>query len=277
MNLSKLTDKARASLERIVEAFERGDVAKLCALATYPPADMPSCNWTMRNRWMAALQTGDVDCRGFRQWKAVDRSVKKGQIAAYIIVPLIGKRKDEETDEERTTPYGYKGMPVFASFQTEGEPLDYQNQPLPDLPLLGVAHAWGLDVNTSHGGTGYLGQYRHGESITLCSPEQIVFLHELVHAADDRAGNIKKSKGQSLHNEAVAQLGAEVLRQMLGSDDKDTTGMTYAYIKSYADEEELDVISVCMDVLGRTATAIALILEAAELETLHAAAFEHAA
>ncbi len=63
--------------------------------------------------------------------------------------------------------------------------------------------------------------------------------------------------------EIVAELGAEVLRRILGSD-KDTSGNSYAYIEHYAKEKGKTVLDACLSVLQETAKVVGLILETAQ-------------
>ena len=93
--------------------------------------------------------SGSKDARGYQQWKEVDRFVKKGSKAIYILVPKIAKTVDSETGEEETILKGFMCRPVFRVEDTEGEPLDYEQNELPYLPLLERAirnfdqdHSW---------------------------------------------------------------------------------------------------------------------------------------
>ena len=202
--------------------------------------------------------------------------MKKGEKAqASILIPLIGKVDDDDDgeDNQRTRIYGFKGAAVFDITQTEGEPVDEFSHPheqlIADLPLIDVARKWGLAVDTYSGqGHKYQGLYSKTKNAILLGVEnENTWLHELIHAADDRRGNLKEH-GQHWRSETVAQLGATVLAKMIGREDIADEGKTYRYIKQYAAGANKSVESACLEVINRTATAIELILTETETSTL---------
>ena len=77
-------------LNSIISAFESGDIPEAVAIASFPILDIPSANWSFTNRTIQFL-SGTADSRGFNQWKAVNRCVKKGSKAIYILVPLFSE------------------------------------------------------------------------------------------------------------------------------------------------------------------------------------------
>jgi len=85
------TKTAEKRLMKVIEAFDKGEVAKKCAMSTFPPVKIPSQKWSLNNRWLLMLQGMNFDCRGFRQWQQVGRAVKKGEQAGFILIPLIKK------------------------------------------------------------------------------------------------------------------------------------------------------------------------------------------
>ena len=87
------------------------------------------------------------------------------------------------------------------------------------------------------------------------------FLHELVHAADGRVGSLTKVKW---HREVVAELGASVLSECLGLEEKADLGGAYAYIDGYARSEKMSTVQACIQVLDHTCRCVSLILDAAE-------------
>jgi antirestriction protein ArdC len=60
---------------------------------------------------------------GFQAWKALGRSVRKGEKALWILAPCRYKVADRETGEERWVVRGFKAVPVFDLAQTDGEDL----------------------------------------------------------------------------------------------------------------------------------------------------------
>jgi len=264
---NRFTEKAETSLHAVLEAFRDGTIAEKCAVATFPSPDLPAQKWSLNNRWLALIQTGEADCRGFRQWEQVGRKVIRGQRAAFILRPRLIKKKNPDTGKEEEHCIGFGTVAVFAAHQTEGEPLDYTQLELPDLPLIDVARAWDIDVSAQGFVGGYLGYFAHRRGseerkIVLCTAEASTFFHELCHTAHERLrGDLKA--GQDPMQEIVAELGAEILRRLLGSD-RDTSGNSFAYIERYAEKKKLTVLDACLKALQESARVVGLILETAE-------------
>ena len=94
--------------------------------------------WSLNNRLLAIMQLAhrgesleDAHMMGFRQWEKLDRHVRGGEKAIWILAPMTRKIREEAADgttKEKTIVTGFKGVPVFNVSQTEGAPL-------PDAPL----------------------------------------------------------------------------------------------------------------------------------------------
>jgi hypothetical protein len=228
---------------------------------------VPCRKWSWRNQLLVALR-GYSDARGFRQWQAVKRSVKKGEKAFFILTPLTKKLKNKETGEERVIVYGFGSAPVFGAEQTEGEPLPAADPQIDawidSLPLIDVARSWGLRVGVFDGaGTGRLGCYRRGLRIDLGVVNLSTWCHELIHAADDRGGNLREF-GQHWRSETVAELGGAVLLSILGFDHEADLGGCWEYIRCYSEKEKIEPVEACGRVLERVCVAVSLILDTAE-------------
>lgn len=254
----KTTERASAILDEITKKFSEQEFPKICAKAFINAAEIPSASWSLGNQ-IAMLMENTTDARGYRQWESVQRYVKKGSKAIYILVPMVVKRKDCK-DEDKTMTVGFKAMPVFRYEDTDGKPLEeYKPKTLP--PLFGLAEKNGLDV-----------QWRNSESgegasinipkriITLSTEAPDTFLHEMVHWYDNK--NVKLKMLQDPEQETVAQLGACVLSKMYGFDSET---YTWNYIASYAKSDSPQKVGqMCLRVLGRVQKAINAILEDAE-------------
>ena len=269
----KLYGKAEETAARLVSLFESGNLpAALAPVFVTTPDGVPSGRWSWSNRLLAALE-GHHDARGFRQWQEVGRHVKKGEKAFAILAPLFAKMRDAETGEEKPRPYGFKGVPVFGYSQTEGAPIpEYAaaDSLLRSLPLVTVAQAWGINVTTADlTGRGSLGYYSAGASaIVLGDHNAQTWAHELMHAADDRAGNLKRGgKDDKARAEVVAELGAATLLTMLGHPQADTGG-TWQYVKAWCERTGKPPIGECIACINRICAAIDLIVKTAgTLET----------
>jgi hypothetical protein len=229
-------------------------------------APIPAARWSMCNQLLAYIQTGQLDCRGFRQWQQVNRYVTKGAHAAYILGPVT--IKDKESDELKLV--GFKSIPVFPLSATDGEPLpepvDLAPAALP--PLANVATAWGLRVDYIPGNDRYYGQYSHfSKTIRLATHDENTFFHELAHAAHARIESFKG--GQDPRQETIAEFTACVLMGIYGL--KDETGNTWEYIQHYNPESPVKAIMSALDTIEKV---LDLILTAAsqpaEMEPCHA-------
>jgi hypothetical protein len=238
---------------------------------------VPCRAWSWSNQLLTAL-AGHSDARGFRQWLDVGRAVRKGARAFQILGPLTVKRRERDSESgeerERMALVGFKSIPVFGRDQTDvidGEKWARASKDgaeaerfIAGLPVVSVARAWGLNVETYNGTTGRaLGYYRHGQAIALGVKNLSTWAHELCHAADDRCvGGLKG--GQHFDQETVAELGGAVLLTVLGYDAEADIGGVWVYIKGYCEREKKTPIAVCQKLLERICNAVALILDTAE-------------
>lgn len=274
--ISKSQQRANETMAKIIERFQAGDIPE--PLATMyivrQVGTAPMLGWSFLNQFACAI-AGCTDARGFRQWEEVGRTVVKGEHAAtYILFPMTYKKEVENHKGETEVVQalrGFKGAAVFDISQTEGDPLDEEGdlaaerEFLESLPLMPVAEHFGLPV-TTYSGSPNLPRGRYSltrEMISLGVKNVDTWLHELVHFADDRQGNLKE-RGQHWRSETVAQFGAATLATLLGMEYEANLGKTYSYIEAYAEAASLSVIQACTKVLERTAQAVTLIMDTAQ-------------
>lgn len=257
----KLSDKAQASLNKVIEKFQNGDLSPITHCARiHLSSDAPASKWSFGNRVLAFAQTGEIDCRGFRQWQEAGRQVKKGSHAAFILTPVTIK-KSQEQDGQTKEWYqciGFSSIAVFASAMTEGEtPLpDYTPTELP--PLADVARRLGVNIEYKPLPSDRLGDCTiDGKNIRLATQDTAVFFHELAHAAHDR---IEKTKGgQDPYQETIAEFTAAVLMELYGI--RDHTGNAWRYIQNYA-KDPLQAISKALSTIEKV---LALLVTEPEL------------
>jgi antirestriction protein ArdC len=255
-----MNDNIKQTLDKILAAFESGEIPDAVAIASFPIPDIPSARWSCRNRTIAAL-SGSCDLRGYRQWLSCKRYVKSGSKAVYILSPCIFKKdEDQEVDEDTKVVKFFKATPVFRVEDTDGEPLHYKEPTLPELPLLDRARELGVSVKAIHGNLQYYGFYAPDrKEIALATPSEKTFFHELSHAADHIIkGNLKR--GQDALQEVTAELSAAILARMVGKSIEDTTGNSYQYIKRYAEKLRISPHQACLSVLSQTEKILNLIL-----------------
>jgi len=268
------------ALSGILQEFQQGTIPEAIALALFPEADVPSARWSLTNRLLMVM-AGTQDARGIKQWNAVGRRVKKGAKALRIFAPRIirvkGKKtaeiledQDEEIQEQQKL-VGFLLIPVFRVEDTEGKPLSYELLEVPDLPLLEVARAWGLDVKAIPGNVAFYGSFRASTGeISLASPEEKVFFHELAHAGHSRLGRLKGSARWQA--EAVAELSAAVLCRVCGRQPDENLGESYRYLERQAQKAGLTVAQACLAVLVDVEAVLNLIRTTAQAQAIPAAA-----
>jgi hypothetical protein len=253
-----MNDRIKNALYGILEKFQSGEIPEVIAIATFPPKNIPAARWSLMNRMLMYI-SGTKDARGFHQWLAVNRRVRKGAKANTIFAPRMVKQ--EINGREEMVLHGFLAVPVFKVEDTEGEPLDYEWQRLPALPLHEVAKSWGITVKAIPGNDRYLGCYRPERGqIELASKDESIFFHELAHAAHDRIGGL--SEEDSPLEEIVAELSAQALCCIVGKTSRHL-GNSYQYIDRQARKLDMSPLTACAQVLGEVEKVLNLILSLA--------------
>lgn len=256
-----MNPKVKTVLNSILECFKSGDIPNVVSRAMFPIPDLPSSHWSLLNRTIMFL-SGSADARGYRQWQSADRHVVKGAKAIHILVPFI-KKVDDEDDPGDKKPVlrGFGVKPVFRVEDTDGEPLEYQQIELPELPLIDRAMEWGISVKAVPGNFQYYGFYSPDrQEIGLATPEEKTFFHELAHAGHWHLNNGTLASGQDPLQEIVAELSAQSLARIVGKGQADTTGNSYRYIERYAKKLDMTPYSACLKVMSETEKVLNLIL-----------------
>ena len=108
----KLSAKAKARMDEMLARFQAGDLSPLVAIAkTKVDPQAPAFRWSFSNKVLAYAQTGDLDCRTYKQWQEAGRQVKKGSQAGFIFTP----RTIKEEKEDGTEGYKLIGFGITAS------------------------------------------------------------------------------------------------------------------------------------------------------------------
>ena len=253
-----ITENAQKIVKTLVSRFQSGDIAPLIEIATLKLTDencIPAARWSICNQLLAFMQTGELDCRGFRQWQQVRRYVKKGSHAAYILGPVTIK----DAESEALKLVGFKSIPVFPLSATGGEelPAAVSLAPATLPPLFEVAQAWGIQVDyIPFGGDAYGAFQQARKEIRLATHNEKVFFHELAHAAHAQMETLKN--GQDARQETIAEFTACVLMQCYGLQD--SSGYTWEYIRTYNPDDPIKAIMSALDTIEKV---INLILETA--------------
>jgi hypothetical protein len=253
--------RVKQVLDRLLDEFKDGSsIPEAIAYTSFPIPNIPSAGWSLMNQ-LIMFYAGTKDARGFRQWKAVKRHVKKGAHSFDILVPRFSKKKDEETNEEVLVLSGFICGNVFRYEDTDGEPLEYERLELPKLPLLEVAERWVISVTAVPGSYQYYGYYAPDtKTIALATPEEKTFFHELSHAAHQQVlGKLKR--GQDPLQEIVAELSAQALCRIVGRDGDKYFGNSYRYIERYAKQMDITPQTAVLKVISDVERVLGLILD----------------
>ncbi len=251
-----LTENAQQVVKQLLDRFQSGDIAPLIQIATLKltsETSIPASRWSICNQLLAYIQTGEVDCRGFRQWEQVNRHVTRGSCAAYILAPI--KITEKENGIEKIKLVGFKSVPVFPAGMTTGEPIPEPVSLAPATlpPLYEVAQAWGIQIDyIPFRGSAYGSFQDLTKTIRLASHEQKVFFHELAHAAHSQLETLRG--GQDPRQETIAEFTACVLMQVYGL--RDSTGYTWEYLKSYNPENPIKAIMGALDMVDKVLNKI---------------------
>jgi len=239
--MTKLSNKARASLQTLVDKLQEGDLAPIVQVSKLRlPDDHPVRGYSFRNKILAHGQGGTVDVRGFKAWQQVGRKVKKGGRAIYIWAPRTVRKKVNvgKDDEKEEHHLYYTLVPVFPLHQTEatdeaGEVYITAYQPQEPPPLASLAQRLGVDVTYAVTGPTSLGQASR-DQIVLGTRDTSVWFHELAHVVDTKLNGPKKTLGQDPIREATAELTAATLMSVY--DLGDHSGNLQRYLAHYHED-----------------------------------------
>ncbi len=186
--------------------------------------------YSFKNCLLIAQQFPDAtQVMGFHGWKAVGRSVKKGEKGIGITAPLAVRKKDAPTDEKEVR--GFRVVHVFDISQTEGDDLPEFTQPSGEAerwidPLERLIKSKGIELKY-----GLLDGGAYGVSslkkITILSglkpPMHLeVFVHELAHEILHPDRETRKRLNHAV-KETEAEAVAHVVCQALGLNGVDHT------------------------------------------------------
>lgn len=234
--------RAEESMRKVLQQFKSGDLSPITRVARLRLSEeAPANKWSLSNKVLAYAQSGELDCRGFRQWEQVGRLVKKGERAVYILRPVMVRKRKEDSEEleEKYTCIGFSTVPVFSASTTEGSCQLAAYIPVKYPPLYEVAQKLGVSVEYVPVSIDKFGDCQiDGSKIRLGSHDTRIFFHELSHAIHAKIdGELKP--GQQQAQETVAEFTAAVLMDLYGFED--TTGNAWNYISGYSDEPLLAI------------------------------------
>ena len=249
----KLSDKAQASINKVIKRFKSGDLSSISSVVRIELDQFaPARKWSLSKKILAFTQAEELDCRGFRQWQNMGGQVRKGSSAVYIFRPHTIKNTTK--DEKENICVGFSPVAVFPASCTSGdeELPGYKPAELP--PLTEVAQKFGIAVSYVPVTPEKLGDCKaDGSKIRLGSHNPRIFFHELSHAIHARIKG-KLTGGQQVNQETIAEFTTAVLMDFYGLGDH--TGNAWEYISQYAD----DPIVAITKALGTVEKVLATLL-----------------
>lgn len=78
--------------------------------------------YSYRNTLLIAAQNREAThVAGFKTWRSLNRFVRRGEKALWILAPMVGKRAEPDDTDEEPVMRGFKYVPVFDIAQTDGD------------------------------------------------------------------------------------------------------------------------------------------------------------
>jgi antirestriction protein ArdC len=220
-------------------------------------------HYSMSNTFLIASKRPDAtQVAGYKAWQKLGRQVRKGEKAIPILAPIVVKKRDEETGEERRAVVGFRGTCVFDVSQTTGEdlpaPPSYVHADGDDLAaylpaLEGHARALGFVVEYTQTGSAALG-YCDPDARGIVVSDELsanatvsVLVHELAHA---------HGLGYREYGRAECEVIVEATTAIvLGSLGFDPSGFSVPYIATWAKDapglEALERFAATIDETAR--------------------------
>ena len=246
------------AVDQLLDMFKTGKLPEKVAFSIihkHPGDVIPSDKWSIGNRVLQLLQHTE-DARGYKQWQAVGRQVKKGSHAIHILAPMTFKVKEKDAltgeEKEKVVVKGYRPIPVFRYEDTEGDalPYDHAYETSSHPTFFDVAAKMGIDVKYTPLKSNYLGRYTlNTNSIRLCAQDAVVYYHELAHAVHATLVDLRVY--DSAKAEVVAEFSALVLANIAGLKGYEVQGFDYIehYTKGHTPAAAMkEIFSVLNDV-----------------------------
>lgn len=225
--------------------------------------------WSFNNRALAAMQLAgrgvdledpsQVHLMGFRQWEKMNRRVKKGAKAVYILAPVAITRKGPDgkpllDDQGREQKFHvFKSIPVFNVTDTEGEPLPEHPGSTHDgtvrpgvltglrdrIATAGYAYSETETAIDPAQGRGTLG-FTSPEGYVSVDPrlsdsmKASVLAHELAHIKCGHIEDIAEYRTHRGRMETEAEMTAYLVNRELGMDAEDASSFSPAYIAGWS-------------------------------------------
>jgi hypothetical protein len=253
-NGKELISDAIAKLTELLKAGQSE------ALTRYLQAMGRFHKYSFGNQLLIWTQCPDAShVAGFNAWKDHNRFVKKGSKAIRILAPMVGKKKDEATSEDKSFVFGFRSVCVFDLSQTEGEEIPefasasgdcgdaYQSLrsfcASNDIAIIDDAEDIAPAMGMSYGGTIKLAPCDNRAELFSTLTHEVA--HELMHKGELRKGTTKESR--ELEAEAVAFIVGSAVGLDMNTSSAD-------YIRLYSGDA--DTFAASLETISRTASKL---------------------
>jgi antirestriction protein ArdC len=256
--VSELVERGIRELNEALAAGKSDRLQKyLDVMARFP-------RYSFNNCILVALQFPEASIvQGFRAWKKLGRTVKKGEKGIGIIAPMIGRKKDDDggkrDESNEKSIFGFKVVHVFDVSQTEGEELpefaEVTGDPGDNIEAVeALIRSHGIELVYEAIPGGAEGLSKKGTIVVAPDIEPAarlgVLVHELSHEILHQPSE-RRSETTKTIRETEAEAVAHVVCQALGLE---TLEHSTDYIQLY--NGDVEVLAKSMDHIQKTAAKI---------------------
>lgn len=256
ITVKELREKQNALCDSLILDTDKMD--EIMAKHNQKIAEGQFHNYTINNILLADAQlymrTGETTelLAPYKRWGKVNRYVKRGEKALYILAPIFYDEEQEDGTVERRI--WFKKVPIFDLSQTEGEKfeIDYVKYD-GNVSFKDIVDRTSIPVIESHKELtrGYTDGKKIWVSVHISDAQKIcVLFHELAHyhLHFDSDRNELTSASKELEAESISYM----VSSMLGIKNEESA----AYIRSWAGTNSPDLIKNKGSKLIRTAQKI---------------------
>jgi antirestriction protein ArdC len=279
--MSKASDKRDERLEEMHEQL----VKKTDALVTsegwmeYLAFAARFRQYSFNNTLLILIQCPTATrVASYKKWSELGRQVRKGEKGLQIFAPMMRKRRDETTGEDRQFLSGFRLVSTFDVSQTDGDALP--EDPAQPVLLDGEAPEglWDAlaEMVTANGYTLRIGPSTHGENGFTSPSDKVVQVTEGLSAAQSAKTLIHEVAHMLLHCEDKTLTQDALLHRNVAEVEAESVAHIVAMVHGLATEDysvpyvagwsngKTEVIAATADRVLKTAKAILAKTEAVE-------------
>jgi len=270
--MSKATDKRDERLEAMHETLVQKTEALVTSegWAEYLAFAAKFHNYSLNNLLLILAQCPHASrVASYKRWAEMGRQVRKGEKSLGIFAPMMRKREDEKTGEEKRYISGFRIVPVFDVSQTDGDALpdDITRPTLLDgeapeglwdaLAAIVAEHGYRIERGDCGGANGFtrpsdlLVKVREDVSdAQACKTLAHELAHVMLHTED------KTLCADALAHRSVAEVEAESVAHLVATEHGlPTEPYSLPYIAGWSNGKS-EVVALAADRVLKTSRAI---------------------